>query len=661
MTIEQTERYFRNANLRIEKTFNAESVKDVAQKVVQRTFLTQKADEFVKSGVPNVNKKGMAALAAAVSAGAAALLAQNSAPNNDIDSKIAEFCDTKMCNDKERFTKILHLIKEENQEFLNKIIDDSSQNMINVKKGTTFSPNEITIRHINESMVVSMNDQNKVIASVYKNILDDGTVIQNRKDYIQDADGYIETKSTYVKDGNTTYEIKTPIIKDVLGGMHQYTINRVVDDKERILSEVQTNLNGETAYYHYKYNEKNRESEVIKDLYSSDGVLKSKTTTQITYRREQAWDSPYAPIKFVPHKKIESINYENNIKTESELDGEPAKLIKQTRTLTDPETGAVTKHVLEQSGVEGELNSTIIHPDGREEIESLATEDENGDITVQKNFKGLDGTSTKYKYKTSTDCNEINMFYQIKDSSGKVLTTVDRKVRKINDNSTYSSLNGHEYVVEKTSTGFKVNDITNNTTREIFVEDFITDKYYLNDTINFLETLPADMILNLADSKISLEMLSEDRKFESMFFPGDGIVSGANKYIFAHEQGHSKDYHTDKTIKEVGYHNLNITTDIATNPTFRKAYEEEKGEFLTAFPDVARTYMNYFIGDISDKTVAINRSPSETIAEINALLSTGLVPEAMNARNYYLQKYFPRTIVAASTLLMPNSNLYQGK
>ena len=103
---------------------------------------------------------------------------------------------------------------------------------------------------------------------------------------------------------------------------------------------------------------------------------------------------------------------------------------------------------------------------------------------------------------------------------------------------------------------------------------------------------------------------------------------------------------------------------ISTNPLFRKAYEQERADFMKAFPDIEQGYIDYFIDRVEHYGGYLGGA-METVAESNALMSTWIGHDILSTRCYYLQKFFPNTIAVLSKILMPNSNLYvtdgQGK
>ena len=97
---------------------------------------------------------------------------------------------------------------------------------------------------------------------------------------------------------------------------------------------------------------------------------------------------------------------------------------------------------------------------------------------------------------------------------------------------------------------------------------------------------------------------------------------------------------------------------ITSNPEIKRIFNEERKAFEKAFPDMEKAYINYLIDDSLFKYQDGNLS--EAIAESSAMFSTEPAPTSKTqwARDYYFQKFFPKTIAAVSKFVLPNSNIY---
>jgi hypothetical protein len=124
-----------------------------------------------------------------------------------------------------------------------------------------------------------------------------------------------------------------------------------------------------------------------------------------------------------------------------------------------------------------------------------------------------------------------------------------------------------------------------------------------------------------------------------------------DNFVVNHELGHSKDaVHVTEDENILDRKDLGKNV-IADNSEFRTAFLEEKAAFVQAFPDYKEKFVNYFISSPESKP---QRGRKETVAESNAI--NGLQPkepEILAMRTILLQRYFPRSIAAATKLMNP--------
>ena len=81
-----------------------------------------------------------------------------------------------------------------------------------------------------------------------------------------------------------------------------------------------------------------------------------------------------------------------------------------------------------------------------------------------------------------------------------------------------------------------------------------------------------------------------------------------------------------------------------------RIYNEEKKNFIKAFPETQRDHIDYFINVVSHYG-GEKGGLQETIAESNALLTTPKTMDILAIRSQYLQQYFPKTIAYLSEAL----------
>ena len=341
-----------------------------------------------------------------------------------------------------------------------------------------------------------------------------------------------------------------------------------------------------------------------------------------------------------------------------------------TRVYTNPKTGRQEKIVMELSDVAGVYNSKIVDDKGNERAESIVKTDDEGNVTVKKDLESLDGTRTLYDYSASKDGHNVKMHYEIIDAEGKVLTTVDRTFNRVSPTLAYSSVNGNSYVIEKQEKAFVVTDNFTGEKREIKFKDIFKNSESRKHP-EILDKLSGDMLINMHDREYKYCYSSDPQ--DCYMDPELGvIVPQDNLFAFSHEQGHAKDFLNYNSVEfmELEAGNLHLPNDeleqllysgkISSNPVFKAVYEQERADFMKAFPNLEQSYLDYFIDKIAHYGGETGGA-EETVAEANALLSPDSGQNDISMRGYYLQKYFPRTIAAASTFLMPHSNIYVGK
>lgn len=363
-----------------------------------------------------------------------------------------------------------------------------------------------------------------------------------------------------------------------------------------------------------------------------------------------------------------------------------------TRTYKNPRTGRMETIKMELSDVKGVYNTTITDDKGNTRTECQATKDMFGNVKVEKNLESLDGTTTHYIYQASKDQNDVKMHYQIKDVKGNVLSTVDRTFNRVSPNLAYSSINGHSYVIEKNlkEKQYKVTDNLSGQETVIKFKDIFKNNESRKHP-ELLDKLSGDMLLDMYNRNYKYKY-AEDA-LESYMTEDEMIIYTKNDaFVFSHEQGHTKDVISDydreleemlakgegeedieqietseedieeqiETQEEVSMDNAQDFegyTRISTHPEFRKAYEQERADFMRAFPDIEQQYVDYFIDRLAHYGGYLGGA-MEVVAEGNALMSTDTGYDVLAARGYYLQKFFPKTIAVLAKLEMPHSNLY---
>ena len=343
------------------------------------------------------------------------------------------------------------------------------------------------------------------------------------------------------------------------------------------------------------------------------------------------------------------------------------------RTYRNPRTGRMETLTMKKSEVDGVYDSVITDEFGNTKIESSGKKDADGNIRVVKNFESPDGSTTHYTFSSSKDGNNIKMHYQIKDENGKNLSTVDRTFRRVNPNLAYSSVNGHSYVINK-DTQNKKYIVTDNSTGEDIVIKFksIFKNKEAQKNSDIIDRLSGDMLIAMAEQGCKYEHIKDpsDAYIEHNIIRSAG--SGSNLYYFAHEFGHMKDLYDDEKefvdmldnerndFLSYKFEEIDLADGygkIALNPEVLQIYEKERADFIKAFPDAEQEIVDYFI-DKSEHVCGYAGGVEEVVAENSAILSHDTGNDDLYTRQYYLQKYFPKTMAAMSKHTMPNANLY---
>lgn len=448
------------------------------------------------------------------------------------------------------------------------------------------------------------------------------------------------TSTIFSKDNKKrTNNYETDIAYDTLGILHKTKVEQKFDKNENLIEQKVTKLDGNNQYLTVEYNNKNQKVSQLRTEYTKEGEIKSQTKFSYEY-----------PANSEPVRKTETIDYKNFTKTTTIATGKNFRnLEKEIREFTNPKTGKVSKEILEKSDVMGVFNIKIIDENGKENIESLATKDLLGNVSIEKHLQSFDGTKTEYSYKATKNNNDVKVNYQIIDKNGKVLTTVDREFHKINDNSIISSLNGYKHCINYCDNGITINDLMTGDIKSVLYKDLLINNKQINkENIDFIKRMSADMILNLVNKSIKLNIL-DDMNGSNMNYNKKVLTTQRNMRTFSHESGHSIDYYDNNgNVRKL---KLKINSDV------RKVYEEEKSEFLKHFGDIEQKYVDYFINGI-DGYNGIDSGIGETIAEINSMFSTEHTNNPdLYSRFHYLQKYFPKTVAILSTQLNPHSNI----
>jgi hypothetical protein len=570
---------------------------------------------------------------------------KNSAKNISINMGIAAasgmYVANKALKEKQDKIEILQKDLEFNEETINKVLNAKNEKgkplfnkkNISILKETKNFENGIFFNHIMKNI--------DGIDYISKTIMPDFTYemhSDNHKGKETYAKMYVDFDNTSIdiseKDGNIiTY--------------HSYTIDEDEISESITVLKDEKLLKDEDIVYNKKTNtitrsQNNEKHQVIssnKIAFYPNGVIKNTTAEKYNYNDNE--------IK----RNTINIDYEHNATIKAIRGQDYDNMHYQIKTYLNPKTGRKETLKLERSEVSEIYNSTIIDDKGNIKKEIIGKKDNNGNVSVEKNLESLDGTKTYYKYNSSADGNNIKMHYQIKDSKGQPLTTVDRTFNRISPNLAYSSVNGHNYKIEKKRGSIIVTDNTNGEVTKIPYSEIFANKKSSQHK-DFLDKMSGDMLIDFYNKEYKY-LYTNDELHSYTYTDKNIIETKDNMFIFAHEQGHSKDTEIIEVMTPEKFAlNTEEEYELTSNPTFLQTFNEERLAFVQAFPDLEQEYIKYFIEKLNHESGNLGGA-RETLAESNALLSIGLGHKDIAVRDYYLQKYFPRTIAVASKILNP--------
>lgn len=254
----------------------------------------------------------------------------------------------------------------------------------------------------------------------------------------------------------------------------------------------------------------------------------------------------------------------------------------------------------------------------------------NGKTTIRHyaEKRNIFGKISKYDYS-----------YKILNEDGSTLFNTNRTWKKTKKGST-TTINGEKYSVEFDR---RFRDTVIKITRpNKTIERFLPSIKINNNNKyieKFLETLPADLLLGMAEClDISFIIDTEDSRISNPDTDYTSLYTGKDKSVLAHELGHRKDR----------------TKKLHENEELIEIYKKEVEIFKKNNTQSEKININYFLPESNSNTNGL----AELIAETNALMTTyGNTYDYKNIkkRMKVLSENFPQTIAKAATLLGYNS------
>jgi len=226
-----------------------------------------------------------------------------------------------------------------------------------------------------------------------------------------------------------------------------------------------------------------------------------------------------------------------------------------------------------------------------------------------------------------------SMYYEIKAPDGKILTKINRKFRKIDDDHYISSLNGQKYDIQYCDKGIAISSISAGGS----LTPWIKFGYNKLDPqlIDLYKQLPGDFFVKLC--RIGTKEVIYDPNYNNASYNSqeERITIGPeyknSPFTFAHELGHGLD----------NYH-----CHISRNSDLKRIFNAELAEYKNISSNAEGQSIDYFTKrDWEGKL-------GEIVAESHALFS-GLTNNNENImlRSVILQQHFPQTIAKIAQLL----------
>ncbi|MBR2525102.1 hypothetical protein IKE67_01420 [bacterium] len=371
----------------------------------------------------------------------------------------------------------------------------------------------------------------------------------------------------------------------------------------------------------------------VKEVFDSN-MKRYSLETSSSYKSENGKEFEIRKVTDDRNNTVAKTRYETMI-----IDDKKEKIVTHEVRLFKDKNGKVVKTTyLEPSDVKGVYDIKNIYPNGKtEQVSSGKIDKKTGITTIKKSMTSPLGTKTEYLFSDDPQGNRISD-YKITDKNGNVLLNNSETFEVIDNNTFISSKNNQKYQIKDTEKEIIVTDLNNPDKNVTLVKG--KDIVGMQDiVIPVLKKMPGEELFKLKNSTdrvigIPFEMEANTQTTLN----NREIESGNNLFVILHELGHSVDMQNVDFYKDETIHNA-----LFEDKHFVEVYNKEKEAFNKAFPDAQRNHIAYFINGETHYAGA-DGAKRETIAEANALLTTGKTHEILGLRSQYLQENFPETI-----------------
>ncbi len=326
-------------------------------------------------------------------------------------------------------------------------------------------------------------------------------------------------------------------------------------------------------------------------------------------------------------------------------------LVKDTIKELDNSGNVILVTNIDKSSVNGVFNITITDSNGNTKPVQYAYKDEEGKVVVYKSIPSPDGSKIEYHYEKSQDNKSLSS-YVIKDKNGTVLFERNQ-TNEVLSESPYrviASVNGKVYEVKFDGKKIFITDKSNNKQEEIDLNNVI-EKDGEEVILELLKKVPPQQLLMMKKFpilKMKYEkdnlLLQESANWQNV---PRSLTIGERSYakddqelfmVFVHEYGH----YLDTNVR------TNELNNVSDNSELNEIYQEELKNFASTSTASQQEMISYFTD--------FSRADDERVAESNAIINNGIFDDVFAGRQYYLQKYFPKTIAKIAQLISEMEN-----
>ena len=332
--------------------------------------------------------------------------------------------------------------------------------------------------------------------------------------------------------------------------------------------------------------------------------------------------------------------------------GQPNRIIKTHTNAFDNSVNTQTFYLNdydEDFDVLSAVKKGTIKP--RYETTTHSYDKKTNSITTKENYNNSGITTTKTTIKTP---NGWQVSFKIKDEKGNVLYTTNKSHKKLDKNTSLTTLNGKNFIAKFDENG----NVTINNQRygpyiqgyelNAVLEEFLDISFEEDEEFyDYTKShLPVDLIILIKSFHAELEYANNPLEAANKGYSG-GLKVPKNIGIIAHELGH--------TINTLTPRGAKYLPPIEDNKELMEVYKEELKAFENSHSQIVHDLtISYFgkTGGSNKKDELSKAGLSELIAETMTIISTpSLNHKAVVTRTHYLMMHFPKTIALIANLI----------